>query len=108
MHEEFSDLVRGIDNQHRQLYADIMSELIYFKDERKDTLLASENEDELYEQAREMVTESGRASTSFIQRYLGVGYSRAAKLLDMLEENGVVGPANGAKPREILVMEEEM
>lgn len=59
-------------------------------------------DDNLYEDAREAVIQGGRASTSYLQRKLGVGYARAAKLIDMLEERGVVGPGNGAKPREIL------
>ena len=60
-----------------------------------------DEEDELYEPAREAVVSAGKASTSYIQRKLGVGYSRAAKLMDMLEERGVIGPANGSKPREV-------
>jgi S-DNA-T family DNA segregation ATPase FtsK/SpoIIIE len=62
----------------------------------------SMEEDDLYESAREAVTSAGKASTSYIQRKLGVGYSRAAKLMDMLEEHGVIGPANGSKPRDII------
>lgn len=61
-----------------------------------------EEDDELYESAREMVTGSGTASTSFLQRKLGIGYSRAAKLIDMLEERGIIGPKNGSKPREVI------
>lgn len=61
-----------------------------------------ENDDELYEDARQTVLEAGKASTSYLQRKLGVGYARAARLIDMLEERGVVGPGSGAKPREIL------
>jgi S-DNA-T family DNA segregation ATPase FtsK/SpoIIIE len=70
-----------------------------------DTMMNSdslEEEDELYEAAREAVTGAGKASTSYIQRKLGVGYSRAAKLMDMLEERGVIGAANGSKPREVI------
>jgi S-DNA-T family DNA segregation ATPase FtsK/SpoIIIE len=59
-------------------------------------------EDDMYEPAREAVISAGKASTSYIQRKLGVGYSRAAKLMDMLEERGVIGPANGSKPREVI------
>ncbi|MDB5259644.1 MAG: ftsK [Candidatus Taylorbacteria bacterium] len=59
------------------------------------------DEDEMYEQAKETVLSTGKASTSFLQRKLGVGYSRAAKLLDSLESRGVVGPQNGSKPREV-------
>lgn len=61
-----------------------------------------DEEDELYEPAREAVTEANKASTSFLQRKLGIGYSRAAKLMDILESRGVIGPANGSKPREII------
>ena len=58
------------------------------------------DDDDLYEQAREIVVEAGKASTSYIQRKLRVGYARAARLMDMLEERGVIGPSDGAKPRE--------
>lgn len=59
------------------------------------------DEDELLGQAREIVISSGKASTSWLQRKLGIGYSRAAKLIDLLEEKGIVGPANGSKAREV-------
>ncbi len=62
-----------------------------------------EEEDEMYEDAKRTVIEAGKASTSYLQRKLGVGYARAAKLIDMLEERGIVGPGSGAKPREILI-----
>lgn len=61
-----------------------------------------ENGDELYEEARQIVIEARKASTSFLQRKLGIGYGRAAKLIDILEEKGVVGPGNGSKPRDVL------
>jgi S-DNA-T family DNA segregation ATPase FtsK/SpoIIIE len=62
-------------------------------------------EDDMYEQARDTVIETGKASTSFLQRKLGIGYSRAARLMDILEKKGVIGPANGAKPREVYTSE---
>ncbi len=58
-------------------------------------------EDDMYEQAKQTVIETGKASTSFLQRKLGVGYSRAARLMDILEQKGVIGPANGSKAREV-------
>ena len=68
---------------------------------------AEEEDDDLYEEARELVIKSGKASSSYLQRKLKVGYARAARLIDMLEERGVVGPAQGSKPREVLIKEKE-
>ncbi len=62
---------------------------------------ASGDDDELYEEARVTVIQAGKASASFLQRKLKVGYARAARLLDMLEERGVIGPGEGAKQREV-------
>jgi S-DNA-T family DNA segregation ATPase FtsK/SpoIIIE len=61
------------------------------------------DDDELYETAKSEVIQAGKASTSYIQRKLSVGYARAARLIDMLEQRGVIGPGSGAKPREILI-----
>ena len=60
------------------------------------------DDDEMYEQARLCVIEAGKGSTSYLQRKLKLGYARAARLMDMLEERGVIGPGDGAKPREVL------
>ncbi|MCH9612654.1 MAG: DNA translocase FtsK [Chlamydiia bacterium] len=60
-------------------------------------------EDELYEKAKELVITSKTASTTFLQRKLKVGYARAASLVDALEENGVVGPSEGSRPRKVLL-----
>ena len=61
-----------------------------------------EIDDDMYAAAHFAVLEAGKASTSYLQRKLRVGYARAARLVDMLEERGVIGPGDGAKPREIL------
>lgn len=58
--------------------------------------------DPLYEQALDIVIQSGKASASYIQRRLKVGYNRAARLVEEMEARGIVGPANGSKPREII------
>ncbi len=63
-------------------------------------------DDDLYEDAKQTVLEAGKASTSYIQRKLRVGYARAARLMDILEMKGVIGPADGAKPREVLMGKE--
>tara|TARA_Y100000310_G_scaffold345559_1_gene466602 strand:+ start:13610 stop:15718 length:2109 start_codon:yes stop_codon:yes gene_type:complete len=65
----------------------------------------SEEDDDLYDDAYQVVVDAGKASSSYLQRKLRVGYARAARLMDMLEDNGVIGPAEGSKPREVLVGE---
>lgn len=67
---------------------------------------ADDMDDELYEEARQIVIEAGKASTSYLQRRLKIGYARAARLVDMLEERGVVGQGEGAKARQVLVVNE--
>lgn len=67
----------------------------------------SEFEDPLYEEAKKIVIEAKKASASLLQRRLKIGYARAARLLDILEERGIIGPAQGAKPREVYIKEEE-
>ena len=57
--------------------------------------------DDLEEEAIEVIRSTGKASASLLQRRLSVGYARAARILDILEEKGMIGPARGAKPREI-------
>ena len=59
------------------------------------------SDDPLVEEAKNMIIEVGKASASFLQRRLRIGYARAARILDILEEQGVVGPSEGAKPREV-------
>lgn len=78
--------------------------------EKQSTILGDEskavggvNENNILEQAIRIVVQSGKGSSSYLQRRLGIGFNRAANLLDELEELGVVGPANGSKPREVLV-----
>ncbi len=62
--------------------------------------------DHLYEEARELIIATGQASASFIQRRMRVGYPRAARMIEMMEEDGVIGPAIGSKPREVLIKKE--
>ena len=61
-----------------------------------------EVDDDLYQDAVRVVCEMGRASTSTLQRRLRIGYGRAARLIDLMEKDGIVGPADGSKPREVL------
>ncbi len=67
-----------------------------------DSMEGDGDDDPLYEDARACIMEAGKASTSYLQRKLKVGYARAARLMDMLEERGVIGASDGAKPREVI------
>jgi S-DNA-T family DNA segregation ATPase FtsK/SpoIIIE len=62
---------------------------------------ADDDYDEMYDQAVAIVTETQQASISMVQRRLRVGYNRAARMIERMERDGVVGPADGAKPREV-------
>ncbi|MBU4284722.1 DNA translocase FtsK [Patescibacteria group bacterium] len=64
-------------------------------------------DDPLLDEAKDMVIKTGKASASYLQRMFRIGYARAASLLDMLEMQGIVGPADGAKPRDVLIGKEE-
>lgn len=90
-------------------YADELTDEINFSTENTSSAIFSsiidsdgEDEDELYEEARDVVVQAGKASTSYLQRKLRIGYARAARLIDILEEKGVIGPGDGAKPREVI------
>lgn len=64
--------------------------------------------DELYDEAVKVVAQAGKASASLLQRRLKVGYARAARLLDIMEEKGIIGPGDGAKPREVFITGESI
>ena len=77
------------------------------KDSTGHSLNSSGADDELYEDAKDVVLQAGKASASLLQRRLRVGYARAARLIDILEEKGIVGPADGARPRDVFIDEGE-
>jgi S-DNA-T family DNA segregation ATPase FtsK/SpoIIIE len=83
---------------------DYIDEEIFYDDEEEavDPSLFSDGNDPLYDKALEIVLQQGKASASFIQRRLKIGYNRAARLVEEMEHKGVVGPAQGSKPRELL------
>ena len=65
-----------------------------------------EYDDPLYNEIVDFAIQTGKISASFIQRKYRLGYNRAARIIDLLEERGIVGPANGSKPREVLIKNE--
>lgn len=64
---------------------------------------AAADEDDLFEKVVRLVVTTGQASTSMLQRKFKIGYTRAARLVDIMQEQGIVGPSDGAKPREVLI-----
>ncbi len=72
-----------------------------------DSAASSDDVDPLFNDAVECVIEAGQASTSYLQRRLKVGYARAARLVDELEERGIVGPLDGSKPRDVLITRQQ-
>jgi len=67
-----------------------------------------EEEDELFPQALELVVEQQQASASMLQRRFRIGYTRAARIIDLMEERGYVGPSEGSKPRQVLISRERL
>jgi len=72
------------------------------------TLEETAEDEDLLKQAIEVVISAGKASTSLLQRRLKIGYARAARLLDLMEEKGIVGPQEGSKPRKVLITKEDL
>ncbi|MDO8424080.1 MAG: DNA translocase FtsK 4TM domain-containing protein [bacterium] len=103
--------VKAVVKYLKDSYSDELQDEINFSTEHTSNAIFSaslENDgfdgddDELYEEAKDTVTHAGKASTSYLQRKLRIGYARAARLMDMLEERGVIGAGSGAKPREVI------
>lgn len=96
----------------KQSEDDIPSEINLEGEAQKNSIFDSSTmgdddvDDDMYEEARDTVIQAGKASTSFLQRKLRIGYARAARLIDILEEKNVIGPGEGAKPREVLIKSE--
>ena len=86
-----------------QAEPDYVDEILNFADEKEMSLSTnSDSQDELYEQALDIIKTEGKASTSFLQRKLQIGYNRAARIIDMMESNGEVSKANHVGKREVL------
>jgi len=99
--EEVEAVVEHVKTYGKPEYID---DEIFYEDEAEELgpSLFSDGDDPLYEKALEIVLQQGKASASYIQRRLKIGYNRSARLVEEMEHRGVVGPAQGSKPREIL------
>lgn len=98
---EISRVVEFIKNQSEPVYDESI-----LKEQQKTSSAAAEK-DELYEQAVKTIMESNQASVSILQRRMRLGYTRAARIIDAMEQEGLIGPYEGSKPRKILVDREE-
>ena len=103
--DEIKRVVDSIKEQQIEIKINKQNEII---NEIEKTQNSDEEVDELLEQAVEMVVTDGQASASYIQRKFKVGYARAARIIDQLEERGIVGGHEGSKPRKVLITKEEL
>lgn len=97
--EEINRVVEHLKTQSQPVYN---QSVVEDRSEKAGTEEPERDTDELYDEAVRIVVEMGKASTSTLQRRLRIGYGRAARLLDIMEDDGVVGPPDGSKPREVL------
>ncbi len=97
-----------VKNNEDEIPTDINMEAYHSKNVLFESLTSKDGDvdDDLYEEARKIVIGAGKASTSYLQRKLRIGYARAARLMDILEERGVISGGDGAKPRDVLVKPE--
>lgn len=111
--EEVEELCNFVKNQGESQYDESIAKEIEAKavQDKKSSPFEDDGDGEqldvLFEKAVDIVLETGTASTSFLQRKLSVGYARGAKIIDQLEEKGIIGPSNGAKGREILITRQQ-
>ena len=88
--------------REQQLADDPLRDRVDFADETKTEDISDDDLDERYQEAVQIVTETRQASISMLQRRLRVGYNRAARMIEIMEQQGLVGPSDGIKPREVL------
>jgi DNA segregation ATPase FtsK/SpoIIIE, S-DNA-T family len=99
--DEINNIVEFLkQNGEPNFLEDVQAQL---ESEEEDIADLQDEEDDLFPQALEVLRTTGRASTSMLQRRLKIGYNRAARIMDLMEARGIVGPDNGSKPRDILM-----
>jgi len=104
---ELNDKLQMLSEKQNAQFTELMMEIKKLTNQISSSVAEEEDDDELYERAKEIVIEYQTASTSLLQRCLRIGYGRACRLIDMLEERGVVGPTDGARGREVLANPDE-
>ena len=104
---ELRDRIAKLTDTQNAQYTDIMLALRGIEQKLQNSDVSLTPAEELYDDARELVIEHQTASTSFLQRCLRIGYSRAAQIIDRLEEEGVITKSDGGLHRKVLVLREE-
>lgn len=104
--DEVKRIADYVSNQYKPMYDDAFIRLEGVDNNDATSIVASE-EDPLYDEIKEYVIEAQKASTSLLQRRFGIGYNRAARMIDILEDRGIIGPAQGSKPREVYIKKQE-
>jgi S-DNA-T family DNA segregation ATPase FtsK/SpoIIIE len=114
---EIEKVVEFIKNQSQSTYDESIIEEVEHNipvtkadkaSQNSDTGIEAGNDDALIEQAIEYIVQAGQASTSSLQRRLKIGYARAARIMDELENMGIIGPYEGAKPRRVLLTPQQL
>ena len=101
--EEVEDLVKFCSNQVEQVFEKTVQESIEKGGSDDGEEDVSDADEEIVQKCMEVIRQEKKASTSLLQRRLRLGYTRAARMMDILEQRGIIGPGEGAKPREILI-----
>lgn len=106
--EEIQKVVDFVCEQQKAQYDNSLTEMKNDSESHNDGYESEEDyEDPLYNEIVDYVVQAGKVSASLIQRKYRLGYNRAARIIDLLEERGIIGPPNGSKPREVLIKNEE-
>ena len=101
--DEIRRLIDYVSKEQKAVYDNSITESIPNNDSHGNQKEVEEYDDPLYDQIVEFAISTGKISASLIQRRFRLGYNRAARVVDLLEERGIIGPANGSKPRDVLV-----
>ena len=105
--DEIQKVVEFVCEQQKAQYDNSWTEMKNEAGSRDDGYESDEEyEDPLYNEIVDYVIQTGKVSASLIQRKYRLGYNRAARIIDLLEERGIIGPQNGSKPREVLIKNE--
>ncbi|WP_172684146.1 DNA translocase FtsK, partial [Desulfosarcina cetonica] len=97
-----TELTRVVDFLKQQQTPDYDTSVIQAPEKGTDEEGGEKEYDERYDDAVALVTQAGQASISMVQRHLRIGYNRAARIIEMMEQEGIIGPQDGVKPREVL------